>query len=502
MAPRTALGLALALALAGAAGCVYSPKGSCDVASDCAAGERCEAGVCIASAAAGGDPVGVETTSFTPVRWSALDGAAGVTFSVDAIGADLAGDVVVAGAVDAPYGFDPGAVPTGAFVLKRDPAGAAVAVTSFPTFSHGRFRTAVLPGGDVLFAASAFQPTDVGTVLSCTPPAQGALVVGRLGADLAPVWARAVDGTGSAAPIAPVALAATGADDLVVAGTGRGDFGCAGGDTANASFVAALSGADGTCLWSRGLGTQTLSDVEARDDGAVAIAGVCTPSGASFDPGGGTTCTKGLFVAVLSGANGSTAWARTTAGAGTVTAARDLAIAPDGRATVVGDASGLVDFGGGAVDFGDREASFAATFDPALAFTGLVRPIEDPYAAEPDALLLSRCAYDRSGRLWIAGRYLGQPTLAGLRFSACRAPDCDAASFLARLETRPTPRVTSFLPLRAGPDADEAAYVDDLVLFATTGTVAHALRFTGVAGAGAPAWSSAGGDLGVITVAP
>jgi len=498
---------AFALLLAGAAGCVYSPRGRCDAAADCAADERCDAGVCVPSKTT---QASVDPTSFTTVTWGRLLGASNATFAVDSVGADLAGNVVVSGAVDAAFDFLPSAVGTGAFVVKRASAdGAARWAVSFPTFSHGELASALLPrgtvfatavrqDGDVFFAGTAFEPTAIGTA-AFTPPAWGALVFGRRDATTGnPLWARSLDDTHPTSPIVPAAVAVYGAGDLLVAGTGSADFGCFSGDTGGATFAAALSGTDGSCLWSRGFGTRTISDIEPSGATSVAVAGVCTPAGAPFDPGGATTCTKGLFVAVLSGGSGATASLRTTTGAGTVSAVHDLAIAPDGRTTVVGNASGVVDFGGGGIDFG-TEASFAATFD-ASGTTTVVRPVEAPYAADPDALAFSRCAYDRKGRLWIAGRYVGQPTLGGIRFSACRAPGCPAASFLARLEASGS--VSSFLPIRAAPDADGGAYVDDLALFATTGTVAHALRFMGVAPVGGTTWRSAAEDLGILRVVP
>jgi len=490
---------AFALLLAGAAGCVYSPRGRCDAAADCAADERCDAGVCVLSKTT----QAIDPTSFTSVTWSQLVGESNATFAVDSVGADLAGNVIVAGAVNAAFGFDPGAVVTtapGAFALKRAAnLGTAAWAVSFPTFAHGQFETAVLPDGDVFFAGTAFEPTTIGTCATLVPLTGSALVFGRLaGTDGSCRWALAVDDTHPTSAIVPAAVAVRGAGDLLVAGAGSGDFGCVSGDTGGATFAAALSGTDGGCLWSRGFGTRTISDIEPSGATSVTVAGVCTPAGAPFDPGGATTCTKGLFVAVLSGGSGATASLRTTSGAGTVSAVHDLAIAPDGRTTVVGNASGVVDFGSGGVDFG-TEASFAATFDAAGATT-VVRPVEAPYAADPDALAFSRCSYDRTGRLWIAGRYVGQPTLGGIRFSACRRPDCLAASFLARLEANGS--VSSFLPIRAGPSTDGSAYVDDLVLFATSGTVAHALRFIGVPSVGGTTWSSAAEGLGVLRVVP
>jgi hypothetical protein len=428
------------------------------------------------------------------VPWSGVASRADATFSIDSVGADPgSGDVVVAGAVDAGFDFGPDAVGTGAFVLKRAAAdGSAVWATAFPAFAHGEFRTAVAPGGDVLFAGTAADPATI--VTAGPPPAPGALVVGRLRAsDGAPLWARGFDPT---RPISAVAMAAGGAR-LFVAGGGSADFGL--GDTGEQAFVAALSALDGAPAWSLGLRTPALSDVEARDDGGVVLAGLCAPSGATFEPALGVTCASGLLVAAL-GATGAGQWARVSAGPGTVTGVRDLAVAPDGGAAVVGDASGVVDLGAGPVAFGDHAASFAATWGPSGATASLLRPIEDPYAAEPDALALSRCAYDRTGRLWLAGRYVGAPTLGGVRFSACRAPACGAAAFLARLDADGA--VGSFLPVRAGPDADGGAYVDDLALFATTGTVAQALRFTGAAAVGGATWSSAGGGLAVLRAVP
>ena len=502
--------LAATLALAALGGCVYAPEGSCGTKADCVAGEACTGGVCVREAdpirEGGGSGGGIDPVSFTPVTFSRRFGRAGTSFALDAIGADLAGNVVVAGALDGTYDFGPTPVTTGAFVAKLAAAGGAPAWGfELPTFSHGRFRTAVLPGGDVLFAGTAIDPTTLDTLYS--PGPGGSLVVGRLtGGAGAVVWTREIRSSGAAAPLVPAALATHGAD-LLVAGTGSGDFGCASGSTASAAFAASLSAADGACTWSRGLATQTISDLEPRGVGEVAIAGLCTPSGASFDPGGGVTCAKGLFVTVLD-AGGNPVWARTSTGAGEVTAVRDLAVAPDGTTTLVGDATGVVGFGGAAVDFGLWDRSFVAAWSPAGAPAGVVRPIEAPYAPEqPDAVAFARCAYDRGGKLWIAGRYLGQPTVGDTRFTACRPPACSAAAFLARVERDasgqlvPAAPVSGFLPIRLASVAGGGAFADDLVLFATTSTVAYGLRVTGSATLGSAAWPGIADDLGALRIA-
>jgi hypothetical protein len=495
--------LAPALLLALALGCV-KPAGSCTQTSECAANETCDGGVCVRVPNPGGDGSGGGTIpgSITPVTWAELQGEVNATFQPDSIGADpISGDVVVAGALEG-ADFAPWGLPTGAFVARLQEADGSLSPTfrpvSFPTFSHGMFRTAVRADGQVLFAATAFDPTTLGTLQTIVPPPQGSLVLGLLDAAGDPVWAVTVDSASAARTLVPVAVSARGTD-LLVAGTGAGDFGCATGPTAAATFVALLSGADGTCLWSRGLATGSIADVEPRDLGDVATGGVCAPTGAFFDPQGGTTCTSGLWIAALSGADGSTVWART--GSGNVSAVRNLAVSPDGTVTAVGDAAGKVSFGGPIVDFGSFAGSFAVAFGPTGTPGAPVRPIEAPYAPKPDAASFVRCAADRLGRVWIAGRYEGQPTLLDTLFPACRPPACAAATFLARLDGNG--KVGSFLPVPIAPTPDGQAYADDLVLCATTGTLAHALQLIGSTTVGSTAWSSAGaGDLGVLRIVP
>jgi hypothetical protein len=481
MAPRLP---ALALALAAAAAGCQSPAGRCDTTADCSAAERCQEGVCVPAPSHGGNGSGGGTVpaSFTPVLWSTVQGSASAAFSVDAVSA-VATNVYVAGVLDGVH--DPWALATGPFAARLDDGGAPVWAVALPGFSHGTLKTAAAPDGGLLFAGAS----------------AGALVVGRLDPDSgALVWSQPIPGTHATVTIAPVSLAARGSD-LLVAGVGAANFGC--GDTGaggNATFAALLDGTTGlaSCRWSRGFGTKTVSDLEPRDAGDVALAGLCTPVGASFDPGSGTTCARGLFVAVLDPTGATSTWARFSSGAGTVTAVRDLAVASSGALAVVGDAKGVVGFGGAAVDFGASEGSFAATFAPSGAAGTVLRPVEAPYAALPDAASFARAAYDRNGKLWIAGRYYGQPTLATTLFPSCREPACSAASFLARIEANGT--VGSFLPIRIAA-VGGAAFADDLVLFATTGTVGHAQRFTGAATVGATPWSATAG-LGVLRVVP
>lgn len=492
---------AAALTLLAAAAC-QAPRGRCDATADCAANERCDAGVCVRVPDPGGNGSGggADPATFTPVAWSALAASPSARFAPSAVSADPAsGDVLVSGAVDGR--FEPWALSTGAFAARLVGAsGGLAAAVPFPTFSHGALRTVSLAGGGLLFAGRAEAPTTLGGVTLVPPPA-GTLVLGQLGPAGDPVWVVTVDGAGPSPAHAPVAIAARGAD-LVVAGTGAGDFGC--GATAGATFAAALSGSDGSCLWSRGFANGALADVEARPAGDVAVAGRCAPTGAAFDLGGGASCTGGLYVAVLSGSTGATTWARTTGGTGTVTAVHDLSVAPDGSVAVVGDGRGALTFAdGAAVDLGARDASFGAAYgaDGALRFVS--RPVEAPDAPLPDAATLDACAWDRSGRLWVAGRYHGQPTLGGVRFTRCRDA-CVTAAFLARLDGQAgaAPAVGSFLPVLVAASPSGAAFVDDLVLSATTGTVSWALRFSGDAAVGTARWTTDAPGLAAVRVVP
>jgi hypothetical protein len=489
--------LALASAALAAAGC-QKPKGSCDAAADCAASETCDAGVCVRlpPALGNGSGGGTDPTTFQAVYWSTLQTGAAASFAPSSVGADpTSGDVVVAGALAGAY--DPWSLGTGGLVARLSAgAGARSAGRGFPDL--GAVHAAPAPGGGVLFAGRAEVPTTIGAY---EIPTAGSLVVGALDVAGDPVWIHTVDPTAAGIDLAPVAVAARGAD-VVVAGTGAGDLGCASGDTGGATFAARLSGADGTCVWSVGFANRTVSDVEALASGGVAVAGLCTAATASFDPGSGTTCARGLYVAVLGGDSGAPSWAATSGGSGTVTAVRDVAIAPGGAVAVVGDAAGPFSVAGGAAtDLGTPGGSFVQLFTAAGAAGPLIRPIEAPSAPLPDLAAFDRAGFDGSGRLWVAGRYYGQPTLAGVRFTRCRDA-CALAAFLARIDAPlATPATGAFLPVRVAA-AGGAAWVDDLVLGATSGTVSWALRFSGDATVGTSRWSTAAAGLGIVRIVP
>jgi hypothetical protein len=502
-ARRAALVLA-AFALA-SAGC-QRPKGRCDASVDCASGERCDAGVCVRvhvpPVVGDGSGGGTDPTSFTPVAWSVLVTDPSASLAPVSVGADAASDdVLVAGVVEGRY--DPWSLGTGGFAahLSGDAGALLPPPVPFPTFTGGALRAVPLAGGGLLFAGRAEVRTLLGTY-DIVPPSAGMLVLGQLGAGGDPVWIHTVAGTAAAFEIAPVAVASRGGD-LVVAGAGAGDFGCLTGDTGGATFAAVLSGADGQCLWSRGFANRTVSDAEALATGEVALAGACTPTAASFDLGDGTTCARGMFVALLDAADGHTLWSRTSSGTGTVSAVRDVAVAPGGAVAVVGDARGSVAFGGATpVDFGTQDGSFVKIFTATGGAGPLIRPVEAPTAPLPDLVAFDRAAFDASARLWIAGRYYGQPTLAGVRFSSCRDA-CTLAAFLARVDSPlATPATGSFLPVRVADAAGGAAWVDDLVLAATTTSVSWALRFSGDATVGTTRWTTAAAGLGVVRIVP
>jgi hypothetical protein len=152
-------------------------------------------------------------------------------------------------------------------------------------------------------------------------------------------------------------------------------------------------------------------------------------------------------------------------------------------------------------DFGRLDGSFVKVFSATGGVGPVIRPIEAPTAPLPDAAVFDRCAYE-GAHLWIAGRYYGQPTLAGTRFTKCRDA-CVSAAFLARLDVVAGASVTaSFLPIRIAAASGGAAYADDLVLAATTGTVALALRFSGDASVGTTRWTTPAAGLAVLRIVP
>jgi hypothetical protein len=172
------------------------------------------------------------------------------------------------------------------------------------------------------------------------------------------VWGKKVGDTDNQGAYG-VAVTPTG--DVVVTGTlrGNGDFG--GGSLASAGssdvFVAKLAASNGAQLWARRYGdssSQTALGVAVDPNGDIAVVGSFT---GSIDFGNGALtsadpATDDVFVAKLSGSDGSPVWAQRYGDASPQFALR-VATDGAGNVVVIGLFQGVLDFGGGALTNAD-----------------------------------------------------------------------------------------------------------------------------------------------------
>lgn len=238
--------------------------------------------------------------------------------------------------------------------------------------THAQTAGLVAEGRDV-FAAGDFHgsPTLQGQLLESAGEADG--FVARLGLEGRVHWLRRFGGSGDDSADA-LALGPDGS--LIVVGKSWG--GASLGSTrlqageATHCLVAKLAREDGRVLWARGFGGGGYAQcrsaaVDAAGD--VLIAGLFQ---GTMELGAGPWVSAGesdLFLAKLSGQDGTPRWARRFGGAGD-DVARDVVVLPSGAVLLAGyfsadsgGTAGAVDFGTGAlVSTGDADA-FLAVFD-------------------------------------------------------------------------------------------------------------------------------------------
>jgi hypothetical protein len=136
-------------------------------------------------------------------------------------------------------------------------------------------------------------------------------------------------------------------------------------------FVAKLD-PTGNPLWAKsfpGDAGQVVRSVAVGPSGEVALVGnffgtVSFGGGLLTSNGGDLYGLGDIFVAKLDG-DGNHVFSKSFGGVGTDEIARDVAIDPSGNIAVVGDARGIVDFGGGPLDPGASSGIFVAKLDPA-----------------------------------------------------------------------------------------------------------------------------------------
>ncbi len=238
--------------------------------------------------------------------------------------------------------------------------------------THAQTAALVAEGRDV-FAAGDFHGTLIpgSPLLESSGEADG--FVARLGPEGRVLWGRRFGGSGDDNADA-LALGPDGS--LIVVGKFMGDASI--GSTrlqageATHCLVAKLAREDGSVLWARGFGGAGYAQcrsaaVDAAGD--VLIAGLFQ---GTLELGAGPWTSAGesdLFLAKLSGQDGTPRWARRFGGAGD-DVARDVVVTPSGTVLLAGyfsadsgGTAGAVDFGTGAlVSAGDADA-FLAVFD-------------------------------------------------------------------------------------------------------------------------------------------
>jgi hypothetical protein len=114
-------------------------------------------------------------------------------------------------------------------------------------------------------------------------------------------------------------------------------------------FVVKLSGVDGSHLWSKGFGGSSEFRLAADASGNVVVTGTFGPT---VDFGGGLLLSTvgGIFVAKLSGVDGSHIWSKAIEGGVVYNDGRRIGLDGGDSVLVTGTLGGTVDFGGGPVN--------------------------------------------------------------------------------------------------------------------------------------------------------
>jgi len=249
--------------------------------------------------------------------------------------------------------------PNGAHLLSKA-FGTAVAYGT--TESEEGFGVAVDKNGNILLTGMMVGPVDFGggplTYAGCSD----IFVAKFSGVDGSHLWSKAFGGGGG--PDYGLGIAVDASGDVLVTGRfwGTVDFGggplpSGGGGTGIFVFVAKLSGADGSHLWSKALGASNWDfspGVAVDAGGNVLVTGMFV---GTVDFGDGpvtSTSPQGdIFVAKFFGANGSHLWSRHFVGAigptpgPVLNTGWGIAVDASGNALVIGYHQSTVDFGGG-----------------------------------------------------------------------------------------------------------------------------------------------------------
>ena len=289
----------------------------------------------------------------TPV-WAHGYGAPSVV-SANSVAVNAAGQVIVAGAFSGSVDFGCGTLAGGSaadlFAVQFDPSGACLWSTVLGAGPQAQIvSTAADASGNLLVTGSFGGSLTFGdTTLTSTGATN--LFVAKLDQSGAPLWSERF-GSGQSAS---AGLAVDSAGNVVVIGSFQGsiDFGgtvlAIDGGATNGLFVAKLD-PSGTPLWSQGFGNAGGSGVAVDLAGNVLVTGVFTES-ADFGCGALMAAdAEDGFVAKLD-SDGSCWWSKPLGTAGPNSIAVDAA----GDAFITGTFVGTVDFGGGAFTSAEGE---------------------------------------------------------------------------------------------------------------------------------------------------
>jgi hypothetical protein len=238
------------------------------------------------------------------------------------------------------------------------------------------------------------------------------VLVARLAPDSRVRWVRHWGGTGNDWGQAIEA----GADgSLLIMGSLTGTVDMAGprpGEGGSDCFVAKLKGADGQVQWARRFGGTGESDCRSAAFDALGDVFVTGRFNGELDVGLGLPVTfggaNGLFLAKLSGQDGSPQWAPVFGGIGD-SIGRDVAVTPSGTVLLAGHFSSGVEPSAGAVDFGAGLLTSAGDSDAFLAaFSGDGKCLWSRAFGGPNFDMAKSVVPAPDGTLFLTGLFQGE----------------------------------------------------------------------------------------------
>jgi hypothetical protein len=344
--------------------------------------------------------------------WS-LPLAPGGTARLNALAADVAGGVILAGDLLASTDLSgpPLVAPActddahpDAFLSRFDDSGFFLWQRRLGDCDAQTATAVAADGTDILVAGSFRSTLDFGLGPVAALGARD-LFVARFDAGGTAAWGKGFGASGSVDDTVTLrALAVDGASSVLVVGSAVDVVDLGGGPLTPRGdrdvFVAALD-ANGVHRWSRRFGdagAQEASSIAPDGEGGVVVAGVTQ---GSIDFGGGALAGDGVYVAALA-SDGTHRWSRlfpsSSARVGRVR------VDPSGAVLLAGTFQGTLDFGGGAIAGGDPAAS--AAFLVELDASG-AHVWSRAFAGAPGNVGASDLALDVHGTIVLLGSFSG-----------------------------------------------------------------------------------------------